>query len=103
MIAKNLTEESFDEASYHGTAYTMACLMESKWAIVEYLKMVDAVVDPSLLDVADKYEALHKILQKCHEEFPIGPGKMLQAKRVKVAGLLREAKKVELEALEEGS
>ena len=27
-------------------------------------------------------------------------GKMLQAKRVKVAGLLREAKKVELEALE---
>ena len=100
LIAKNLTEELFDDASYHGTAYTMACLMESKGAIAEYLKNVDAVVDPSLSDVADKYEALHKILQKCHEEFPIGPGEMLQAKIVKLAGLLREAKKVELEALE---
>ncbi len=100
VFVKNLTEEPFDDASYHGTAYTMGCLTEAKGAIAEYLGKVDAVVDPSLSDVADKYEALHKILQQCHEEFPMGPGEMLQEKCVKVAGLLIEAKKVELEALE---
>ena len=47
----------------------MACLMESKGAIAEYLKNVDAVVDPSLSDVADKYEVLYKILQKSMRNF----------------------------------
>ena len=100
VLAKNLTEESFDENSYHGTAYTMACLMEAKGAIAEYLRKVDPIIESRLVDIADKYEALHKILQRCHVEIPMGPGEMLKGKCVKVAGLLREAKKVEVEALE---
>ena len=101
VFVKNLTEGSFDGESYHGTAYTMACLMEAKWAIAEYLRKVDHLIDPSLAEVADKYGALHKILQSCHEEFPMGPGEMQEEKCVKVAGLLKEAKKVEVEALED--
>jgi hypothetical protein len=100
VFAKNLTEEPFDDASYHGTAYTMACLMEAKWAIAVYLRKVDPVVDSSLTDVAGRYEALHRILQQCHVEFPMGPGEMKEEKCVKAAGLLREAKTVEVEALE---
>ena len=100
VLAKNLTEESFDENSYHGTAYTMACLMEAKGAIAEYMRKVDPIIKPRLVDIADKYDALHKILQGCHEEIPMGPGEMHKGKCVKVAGLLMEAKKVEVEALE---
>jgi len=100
VYVKNLTEESFDGWSYHGTAYTMACLMEAKWAISEYLRKVDPDIEPSLADVADKYDALHKILQRCNEKFPMGPGEMQTESCVNVAGLLREAKKVEVEALE---
>ena len=100
VFAKNLTEELFDDASYHGTAYTMACLMEAKGAIAGYLRKVDPIIEPSLVDMANKYNALHQILQQCHEEFPMGPGEMLHDKCVRVADLLREAKKVELEALE---
>lgn len=101
VFFKNLTEESFDGDSYHGTAYSMACLMEAKWAIAGYLRKVDPIVGPNLIDIANKYEALHKIIQQCHEEFPMGPGEMLDEKCVVVAGLLREAKKVEVEALED--
>jgi len=100
VFVKNLTEESFDDESYHGTAYTMACLMEAKWAVAEYLRKVDIIIEPSLIDVADKYDALHKILQRCHEEFPMGSGEMLEEKCVKVAGLLKDAKRLEVEALE---
>ncbi|MFA9495932.1 MAG: hypothetical protein ACERKS_08435 [Candidatus Bathyarchaeota archaeon] len=39
-------------------------------------------------------------MERAHEEIPMGPGEMLKGKCVKVAGLLREAKKIEVEALE---
>ena len=100
VLAKNLTEESFDENSNQGTAYTMAYLMEAKGAIAEYLRKVDPIIEPRLVDIADKYDTLHKILQRCHEEIPMGPGEILKGKCVKAVGLLREAKKIEVEALE---
>ena len=56
VLVKNLTEESFDENSYHGTAYTMACLMEAKGAIAEYLRKVDPIIEPRLVDIAETYK-----------------------------------------------
>ena len=97
---KNLTEEPFDAASYHGTAYTMVCLMEAKWAISEYLKKVDPLIESDLTPASEKYGELNQELNKCHEEFPMGPGEMLKEKCVKVAGHLGEAKELETIALE---
>ncbi len=101
VLVKNLTEESFDENSHHGTAYTFACLMESKEAVSEYLKKVDDLFDVDLGSIAEKYDALHKVLQKCHELFPMGPGEMGEEKCDKAAELLKDAKKYEVEALED--
>jgi hypothetical protein len=100
ILVKNFTEESFDENSHHGAAYTLACLMESKWGISEYLKKVDPLLEVNLISVSDKYSELHKVLQKCHEVFPMGPGEMLEENCVKVAGWIKEAKKIEVDALE---
>lgn len=100
VFIKNLTEEKFDDNSYHGTAYTLACLMESKWAIAEYLKQVDSVVEPDLSKVYSKYNSLYLVLKECSEVFPMGPGKMGPEKCNKVAELLKDAKKKEVGALE---
>ena len=100
VFAKNLTEEPFDDASYHGTAYTMACLMEAKGAIAEYLRKVDPLLEGDLITVSEKFGELHQVLNKCHETFPMGPGEMLEEKCVKVAGLLDDAKNLEIGALE---
>jgi hypothetical protein len=101
VFIKNLTEESFDENSHHGTAYTMACLMEAKWGISEYLKTIDHLLDVDLIPISEKYNKLNQILTKCHEIFPMGPGEMLEEKCNTVAELLKEAKKIELKALKE--
>lgn len=101
VLIKNLTEEPFDENSHHGTAYTMACLMEAKWAISAYLKKVDPIIETDLVQISENYATLEKILTKCHETFPIGPGEMLEEKCNDVAELLKEAKKNEEKALQE--
>ena len=100
VFIKNLTDEEFDGGSYHGTAYTLACLMEAKWGISEYLKMKDPLVEPDLLPISEKYSELHTVLKKCTEEFPFGQGEMAPEKCDKVSGLLKEAQKIETEALE---
>ena len=100
MFIKNLTEESFDENSHHGTAYTMACLMEAKCGISEYLKKADQLLEVELIPISEKYNELNQILTKCHEIFPMGPGEMLEEKCNKVAELLKKAKKIEVEALD---
>ena len=101
VLINNLTEETFDENSQHGTAYTMACLMEAKWGVSEYLKKVDPVIEEDLIPISEKYIELNHILTKCHEIFPMGPGEMLEKKCNTVAELLMNAKKIEVEALKE--
>lgn len=101
VLAKNLTaEEDHDENSHHGTAYTLACLMESKWGVSEYLKKVDPILEPTLQQASETYNMLHVTLKKCHELFPMGPGDMAEDKCKKVADWLIESKKIELLALE---
>ena len=100
VLIKNLTEEPFDENSHHGTAYTMACLMEAKWGVSEYLKKVDMLIEGDLVSVSEKYGELHQVLNKCHEAFPLGPGEMTEKKCTRVADLLGEAKELETTALE---
>ena len=99
VLEKNLTMEPFDENSHHGTAYTMACLMEAKLGVSEYLKKVNPLLDADLLSTAKKYHELNQILQRCHEAFPLGPGEMQKKKCDKVADWLGEAKEIEVEAL----
>ncbi|MBD3173040.1 ArsR family transcriptional regulator [Candidatus Bathyarchaeota archaeon] len=100
VLAGNLKGEEFDENSHHGTGYTLACLMEAKWGLSEYLKKADTLLDVDLSDITSRYNELYLLLKKCHEEFPLGPGEMPPYKCEKVAGLLREGKKIESEALE---
>jgi len=100
VLVKNLTEETFDENSHHGTAYTMACLMEAKWGVSEYLKKVNRTIEENLIPASEKYDELHQVLNKCHEVFPLGPGEMTKKKCTKVANLLGEAKELETTALE---
>ena len=99
VLIKNITQEEFDANSYHGTAYTIACLMEAKTAVSEYLRQNDPIVEPVLEEAANLYGKLSKVLNQCHMEFPMVPGKMGKEKCEKVASLLVEAKALELEAL----
>lgn len=101
VLVKNLTEEEKDENSYHGTAYTFACLTEAKKAVAEYLRQNDSIVKHDLMSVADHYADLSIVLEKCHKEFPMGPGEMLDEKCVETGRLLIEAKNHELDALNE--
>jgi len=73
--------------------------MEAKWAVSEYLKQVNPLFEHDLTAASEKYAELNQVLQKCHEIFPMGPGEMLDEKCIKVAGLLMNAKKLEVEAL----
>lgn len=101
VLVKNLTEEETDENSYHGTAYTLACLMEAKKAVAEYLKENNPLVKPDLGSAASLYGELAEVLNRCHEEFPMGPGEMITEKSEKAANWLVEAKNLELAALTE--
>ena len=101
LLAKNLTEETLDENSHHGTGYTLACLMEGKYCVSEYLKQADQLLDIPLAPIATKYGEIYQILNKCHEIFPLGPGEMLKQDRIKTAEHLRDAKKIEVDALED--
>jgi hypothetical protein len=98
-LVSNLTGETFDANSYHGTAYTIACLTEAKTAVSDYLKQNDPIVEPVLMDAANLYGKLSKVLNECHMEFPMGPGEMGKEKCEKVSNLLVEAKALEIAAL----
>jgi len=100
-LAKNLTDEPLDENSHHGTGYTLACLMEGKWAISEYLKQANQLIDANLVDISTKYNEVYQIINKCHEIFPLGPGEMPEKQRHETAKYLRQAKRIEVDALED--
>lgn len=100
-LIKNLTKEPFDENSHHGTGYTLACLMEAKWGIAEYLAKADELLRQNLRPMSEKYMNLHKLLNECHVLFPLGPGEMTPADCEKTAEILAESKKIEVDALED--
>ena len=56
--------------------------------------------DEHAADLRSNSEMLNRVLQKCHEVFPMGSGEMLRESCVKVAGWIMEAKRLEAEALE---
>ena len=101
VLVNNLTNEKMDENSYHGTAYTFSCLTEAKKAVSEYLMQSDQFVKLDLTVVANLYSDLAEVLEKCRQEFPMGPGEMVKEKCEKAASWLVEAKKLELDALTE--
>ncbi|MCW4014554.1 MAG: hypothetical protein NWF07_16410, partial [Candidatus Bathyarchaeota archaeon] len=101
MLAKNLTEEPLDENSHHGTGYTIACIMEGKCCVAEYLKQINPILSPDLTGISEKYNTVYQILNKCHEIFPLGPGKMPEKDRIETAEYLLQAKEIEVDALED--
>ena len=101
VLAKNLTEEPLEENSHHGTGYTLACIMEGKWAVSEYLKQINPLLDQDLAGISEKYNTVYQLLNKCHEIFPLGPGEMPENQRIKTAEYLRQVKKIEVDALED--
>lgn len=101
VLDKNLTEETLEENSHHGTGYTLACLMEGKCCVADYLKQIDPLFDADLTTISDKYNEVYQILNKCHEIFPLGPGEMPEKPRRETAEYLRQAKKIEIDALED--
>jgi len=101
VLVANLTEESHDENSYHGYAYTVACLQESKGAVTGYLRRVDNVLEPDLSGVAERYARVHGLTRECHEMFPYAfRGELDGVRCGRTAELLAEAKKAETEALD---
>lgn len=101
VLVKNLTDEPLDENSHHGTGYTLACLMEGKWAVSEYLKQINPLLNANLTQISEKYNTVYQILDKCHEIFPLGPGMMPEEERRKTAEHLLQAKRIEVDALED--
>jgi len=101
VLANNLTEEPLDENSHHGTGYTLACLMEGKHCVKEYLKKINPLINVELVGISEKYSTVYQILNKCHEIFPLGPGEMPEKNRIETADYLRQAKKIEVDALED--
>lgn len=63
------------------------------------LSVLSLLLDVDLSDITSRYNELYLLLKKCHEEFPLGLGELPPYKCEKVAGLLREGKKIESEAL----
>ncbi|MBN2334849.1 winged helix-turn-helix transcriptional regulator [Candidatus Bathyarchaeota archaeon] len=101
VLASNLVDERHDENSYHGFAYTVACLQESKRAASDYLRRVDMLLEPDLSGTAANYSKVHELIKECHEMFPYSfKGELEKPKCVRAAELLREAKETESAALE---
>jgi hypothetical protein len=63
------------------------------------LSVLSLLLDVDLSDITSRYNELYLLLKKCHEGSPLGLGEMPPNKCEKVAGLLREGKKIESEAL----
>ena len=101
VLAKNLTMEPLDENSHHGTGYTIACLMEGKNCVGEYLKHINPIIDQDLSTISKKYHEVYQILTKCHKIFSLGPGEMPEKQRIETADYLRQAKRIEIDALED--
>jgi hypothetical protein len=101
VLAKNLTEEPLEENSRHGTGYTIACIMEGKCCVADYLKQINPLFNSDLSGISEKYNEVYQILNKCHEIFPLGPGEMPEKARIQTAEYLRQAKRIEIDALED--
>ncbi|MBD3206988.1 helix-turn-helix domain-containing protein [Candidatus Bathyarchaeota archaeon] len=70
VLTNNLTDEPHDENSYHGFSYTIACLHESKWGVVEYLKRADQILEIELGYTIEHYSQVQRLVGECNEIFP---------------------------------
>jgi len=100
ILATNLVDEPHNENSYHGYSYTIACLQESKWAVSEYLKRLDGVLEIDLKPVINGYVRTYELVKECLKITPFAMrGKLNPEICQKSSKLLINSKEYETEAL----
>jgi DNA-binding transcriptional ArsR family regulator len=93
-----------EKQNYHGNSYVAACYCESRWMCAEFLRRLAAKhpgeQSKHMMKAADCYENGWKLLKAFTELFPFNfRGEMKLADRRKGAGLLRQVKPHEEEAI----